>query len=191
MRSAFEKSAGQIFSNFSGKKRKTPKTKKSSVLSGMPKPLKPLNVTIEVDMGQVSKSLRKVTEAMLKSGKTFKTLADAISDAMLKGMSSAVCFSGHHMAIDSYLNFEKRWITLQHLGWIRDPEGGLVSPHTLDIVDPSILDDADEFKRFLNCYLATGKVGEWVPCLYTVPLIEKIALPLDSVRKQLEERISE
>lgn len=192
MRSAFEKSAGQLFSNFSGKKKKTPKLKKNSVLSGMPKPLKPLTVTIQFDTKQIAESLRKVAEEMTKSGKMFKVLADAISDAMLKGMSEVVISSnGHYTVIDSYLKFGKRWLMLQALGWIQDPEGGLVSPHTLDIVDPVILNDADEFKRFLDHYLATGKVGEWVPCLYAVPQVEEIALPLDSIRKQLEERISE
>ncbi len=186
---AFKRAAGGYILTLSGRRRNIPKTQKSSVLSGMP--LKPETVTLQFDTAQVSEALRKAVEAMAKSGKTFKILADAITDAIVKGVEAVVCFSGHHVAIDSYLQYEKRWIMLQALDWIQDPEGGLVSPHTLDIVDPAILDHPHEFKRFFVHYLATGKVGEWVPCWYAVPAVEQIALPLDSLRKQLEERITE
>jgi len=179
---AFQKAA-QNFSKLSGKTRQMGKKKKrSGIINGVLPP-----ITIKLDTSQFDEAFRKLSEAMeKKSGKMFKML----TDAMLKEVSAAVCFNGHHMAIDDYLKFERRWLTLQALGWTQDPDGGLVSPRTLDIVDPLILDDEPEFKRFLDYYLATGEVGGWVPCRYVVVAVEKIALPLDSVRKQLEERIS-
>ena len=148
---------------------------------------KPL--TMKIDTSQLEEAFRKLAETMKKSGKTLKILGEAMASSMIKGVAIGIQFDNQMLAVEAFAKFEERWVTLLALGWIRDPEGGLVSPNTLDIVDPSILNNAEQFKLFLDCYLATGTVAKWVPCWYAVTT-EEIALPLDSVRKQLKERIS-
>jgi len=185
MRSAFKSSAGQYFPNFSGKNRKTSKKKKKSpVLTAMPEPL---TLNIKVDTVQLDEALKKLAAGMTKSA---RIIIQAMTASFLHGTSAAVIMNGQTIPLDSFLEFERRWLVLQHLGWTRDLKGDLVSLNKLDVLDSSILDDEPDFKRFVGGYLANGKIPEWVSRRYKVQSVEEIALPFDSVRKQLEERIS-
>jgi hypothetical protein len=199
LKSAMEREVSRHFFNPSGKtKNPNPKPKKyPSVLTvqtvtgrmkaGPPEEeeeLKPPMITVSIDSSQLTEAMEKVAESMSNGA---RIIGKALSQAALKGVSASISFSHSMSAVDALLQADRRFTVLQNLGWIRDPEGGLVSPHTLDIVNPTILRDEHDFELFLSVYLQTGKIADWVPTLYAV---EKLALPLDSVRKQLERRIT-
>ena len=150
-----------------------------------PPEIKPLKVNISVDISEVTAALEKLGQSMAKGA---RVIVNSMSQGALKGLTASISFNHSMSAVEACLQAEQRFTRLQCLGWIRDPEGGLVSPQTLDIVDPAILDDEHDFELFLSVYMHTGTIPNWVPCHYVV---EKLALPLDSVRKQLEGRISE